>query len=127
MGRIENRAAGLLWAVLALSGCASSDSNTIASLRNQFVEIKDVQIDGGVKKAMESYEQFLKNTPETAMTPEAIRRLADLKIQQEYDGMESGQASVTNEVALKEIKPQQINAGKSLHEENKANQSVMAN
>ena len=37
---------------------------------------------------MASYEEFLKETPESAMTPEALRRLADLKIQKEYEAEE---------------------------------------
>ena len=33
---------------------------------------------------MESYRRFLEETPESALTPEAMRRLADLKIEREY-------------------------------------------
>ena len=33
---------------------------------------------------MQSYQRFLEETPETQRTPEAMRRLADLKIEKEY-------------------------------------------
>jgi len=69
--------------VLLLNGCASTGdiAGTLASLRTVQVEIKEVEIVGGLDKAMESYQRFLEETPESAMTPEAIRRLADLKIE----------------------------------------------
>ena len=69
---------------LLLSSCAINEQKTIAGLHDVRIEIKDVEIKGGVQKAMQSYQQFLENTPESAMTPEALRRLADLNIEQEY-------------------------------------------
>ena len=33
---------------------------------------------------MEGYQRFLEETPESALTPAAMRRLADLKIEREY-------------------------------------------
>ena len=70
---------------LSLAACVSTgDRVTLASLRNASIEIKEEKVEGSLDKAMESYQKFLKETPETAMTPEAIRRLADLKIEKEY-------------------------------------------
>jgi len=44
---------------------------------------------------MESYQKFLEETPESAMTPEALRRLADLKVEKEYgSNLESTQDDV---------------------------------
>jgi TolA-binding protein len=77
----------LLFACLALAlpGCRyAADGETLAQLHNVRIEIKEAQIEGGLEKAIESYRQFLAVTPESAMTPEAIRRLADLKIEKEY-------------------------------------------
>lgn len=68
----------LVW---LLAGCATDSGQTIASLKNVEIDISDVPIEGGLEKAMEGYRKFLEETPETAMTPEAIRRLADLKIE----------------------------------------------
>ena len=79
--------AGLL---LFVSACATNNntSGTIASLENVTFEVVDEKVDNSLEKAMASYEEFLKNTPETEMTPEALRRLADLKIQREQSLIE---------------------------------------
>ena len=69
-----------------LVGCASGNrQGTISSLEGVEFEVKEEQVDNSLEKAMASYEKFLKETPETNMTPEALRRLADLKIQKEYE------------------------------------------
>jgi len=66
---------------LILAACQSGGSReTIAQLRNMQIEIKEETIEGGLEKAMEGYRRFLEETPESAMSPEAIRRLADLKV-----------------------------------------------
>jgi TolA-binding protein len=71
---------------LALVACRSMNhKDTIAGLRHKKIEIKEVKIEGGLDKAMAGYQRFLAETPDTALTPEAIRRLADLKIENEYD------------------------------------------
>lgn len=76
---------GILSLCTMLTGCITSgDRETLASLRNVSIEIKDEKIDASLEKAMQSYQKFLEETPESAMTPEAIRRLADLKIEKEY-------------------------------------------
>lgn len=67
---------------LVLAACAGG--GTLADLRNVEPELKDVEVEDGLEKAMASYRRFLEQTPESAMTPEAIRRLADLKLEQEY-------------------------------------------
>jgi outer membrane protein assembly factor BamD (BamD/ComL family) len=79
----------ILLLVLAISAvltaCQSGGSReTIAQLRNVKIEIKEEKIEGGLQKAMESYQRFLEETPESALTPAAMRRLADLKIEKEY-------------------------------------------
>lgn len=78
---------GLLIAQLALllSCSAANRQNTLASLEDVEFEVKEEKVDGSLDKAMASYERFLEVTPETEMRPEALRRLADLKIQKEYD------------------------------------------
>jgi TolA-binding protein len=72
------------YTVLA-AGCASyGTEGTLGSLKTREFEIKEEVIEGSLDKALESYQRYLEETPETAMTPEAIRRLADLKIEKEY-------------------------------------------
>ncbi|MCW8934365.1 MAG: tetratricopeptide repeat protein [Gammaproteobacteria bacterium] len=76
---------------VSLAGCVSSgDKQTLASLENVEFDLKEAEISGSLDKAMESYQKFLEETPETAMTPEALRRLADLKIEKEYGVLSGG-------------------------------------
>ncbi len=71
--------------LLLLAGCQTSGSrDTIAKLRDMQIEIKEEKIEGGLEKAMEGYKRFLEEKPDSALAPEAIRRLADLKIEREY-------------------------------------------
>ncbi|MEJ2525487.1 MAG: tetratricopeptide repeat protein [Desulfuromonadales bacterium] len=70
---------------LLVSACATvAPQGTIAELRNKEVVVEDVPLVGGLDKAMLSYQAFLVAAPETKLAPEAIRRLADLKVEKEY-------------------------------------------
>jgi tetratricopeptide (TPR) repeat protein len=76
---------------MILVACHSvSDRDTIAKLRHMQIEIKEEKIEGGLDKAMLSYQRFLEETPDSDLTPEAIRRLADLKIEKEYGTLTEG-------------------------------------
>ncbi len=76
----------IVMASLLLSSCATTNTEgTLASLNDIKFEVKEETIEDSLEKAMVSYAKFLKETPETEMTPEALRRLADLKIQKEYE------------------------------------------
>ncbi len=84
-----------------LVACASiSTKDTIATLRHMHIEIKEEKIEGGLEKAMLSYQRFLEETPDSALTPEAIRRLADLKIAKEYGTLTTGAESAERAPAL---------------------------
>src|SRR5512138_2895981 len=76
----------LVLAIPAILAACQTGGNreTIAQLRHMKIEIKEEAIEGGLAKAMESYQRFLEETPESALTPAAMRRLADLKIEREY-------------------------------------------
>jgi outer membrane protein assembly factor BamD (BamD/ComL family) len=77
--------------LVALASCASHNSDTtgsIGELRRSSPDLTDVKIDGSTDLAIHSYREFLDRTPEGGMTPEALRRLADLKIQKEYGTLE---------------------------------------
>ncbi len=83
-----------------LGGCAlSTDKGTLATLESVDPVIEDVEISGSLEKAMESYQRFLQETPETAMTPEALRRLADLKIEKEYSALDASKPEVDIDAA----------------------------
>src|SRR5262245_54053263 len=73
--------------ILALAACAEApDKHTLASLHQVKADTSDVpvQVKDGLDKAAQSYQRFLDDTPEGALTPEAMRRLADIKIEKEY-------------------------------------------
>jgi tetratricopeptide (TPR) repeat protein len=70
---------------LVLASCQSTGSkDTIAKLRDQHIKITEELISGGLDKAMQAYQHFLDEAPNSPLKPEAIRRLADLKIAKEY-------------------------------------------
>ncbi|MDO8988383.1 MAG: tetratricopeptide repeat protein [Sideroxyarcus sp.] len=113
---------------LFLASCALNSRGTLADLRDVEPELKDETIEDGLDKAMQSYRRFLEQTPESAMTPEALRRLADLKIEQEYGYVQEGAkaapatAPATTETKATLEKPQTVTlpaasaAGKSAAE-----------
>jgi tetratricopeptide (TPR) repeat protein len=95
---------------LLLAACATSNNEgTLASLNDVKFEVKEEKVDGSLEKAMESYQKFLEQTPETEMTPEALRRLADLKIQKDYvsEDLKEAQLEVDG-------KPEESAAGETL-------------
>ena len=77
--------ASVLALPLLLSACQTTGKDTIAELRNTRIEIKEEKIEDVPEKAMEGYRRFLDETPDSALKAEAIRRLADLKVEKEYD------------------------------------------
>ncbi len=87
--------------IFLLVGCSSgfNRSGTISQIRNQKVDLSEVEIEGGLEQAMASYEQFLRDPGNvSALTPEAIRRLADLKVEKEY-GLVGQQSSPVETLA----------------------------
>jgi tetratricopeptide (TPR) repeat protein len=80
----SRRALSLVGAA-ALAACSSAPpKDTLATLHRVSPDLQDVKVEGGLDTAMQSYQRFLEETPETQRTPEAMRRLADLKIEKEY-------------------------------------------
>src|SRR5258706_7239061 len=62
---------------------------TLAELRNVRPDLQEVKVEQGLDQAMQGYRRFLEETPETAMTPEAMRRLADLQLEKQF-GIRAG-------------------------------------
>jgi TolA-binding protein len=83
----------LLPATIVIAACASSpDKHTLAELRNVEPEVTEVQVENSLEQAIRGYRVFLEEVPDSALTAEAMRRLADLKIEKEY-GILGGQGS----------------------------------
>lgn len=82
----RNQLTGFIAVLVLLHGCASgggsyNSEDSIASLKGKKIKVEEEHIEANLEKAIEGYKQFLEKTPEAEMTPEALRRLADLKIQ----------------------------------------------
>jgi len=76
-----------------LAACATTTTNqsgTLSELESVPADVEDIHVADGLERAAESYRRYLEETPKSAKTPEAMRRLADLQIEQAYGVMGSG-------------------------------------
>ncbi len=85
----------VLLAVFASSGliaCATSSdrSGTLSELHQVQPDVEDIYLEDSLERAAQSYQRYLEETTESARTPEAMRRLADLQIEQAYGVLGSG-------------------------------------
>ena len=92
-------ASGVLLVALGLASCATTmnEEGTLAQLARAEPDLTDVQLEDGLERAEQSYRRYLEETAETERTPEAMRRLADLQIEQAYGVI--GDGSPTEMVA----------------------------
>lgn len=75
-----------------VASCATiSQQGTLAELAQVPADIDEVILDDSLERASQSYRRYLEETPESARTPEAMRRLADLQIEQAYGIMGGSQ------------------------------------
>jgi len=75
---------------------------TLAELRNVRPDLQEVKVEQGLDQAMQQYRRFLEEAPETAMTPEAMRRLADLQLEKQF-GIRTGNAKPREMAAPKPV------------------------
>ena len=76
---------GVLLTPIVIAACATTpDRHTLAELHNVPADVEDVKVADGLETAMQSYRRFLEETPVGRMTPEAMRRLADLQVEKAY-------------------------------------------
>ncbi|UCE85134.1 MAG: tetratricopeptide repeat protein [Deltaproteobacteria bacterium] len=69
----------------ALVACAGNpDRHTLAELHDMEPDMTEVQVDDSLDQAIVGYRKFLEEAPESTLTPEAMRRLADLKLEKQY-------------------------------------------
>src|SRR5947199_9510849 len=94
---MRHLAIAIVIAPVFMVGCAASPikpvgtPGTLAELRNVRPDLQEVKVEQGLDQAMQQYRRFLEETPETAMTPEAMRRLADLQLERQF-GIRAGNA-----------------------------------
>ncbi len=90
------RLSALLFATILVLACTGNpDRRTLAQLREVEPDLAEVEIDAGIDQAMAGYRKFLEEAPKSGLTPEAMRRLADLKLEKEYGIL--GEASRSEE------------------------------
>ncbi|MDX1499039.1 MAG: hypothetical protein R3176_04025, partial [Woeseiaceae bacterium] len=80
------RHACALWLAAGLAACAAPEQRhgTLAELEAMPADVDEVYLADSLERAAASYRRYLDETPESARTPEAMRRLADLQIEQAY-------------------------------------------
>jgi len=111
--------------LLVLVSCVRGvDKQTLASLEEIEPDLKEAEIEGSLDKAMQSYQKFLQETPESAMTPEALRRLADLKVEKEYGSFSQSTDETIN--AATTVKQPESAVGTVLINEDKNTQTKAA-
>jgi tetratricopeptide (TPR) repeat protein len=82
----------LLLAAGLLAACASNpDRHTLAELHDVEPDIAEMPIENGLDHAMLAYRKFLEEAPRSTRTPEAMRRLADLKVEKQYGILGDGE------------------------------------
>jgi tetratricopeptide (TPR) repeat protein len=89
---MRRRTIPLMLAPALLAGCATHQKptgGTLADLHKVPPDVQEVKVEQSLDQAMQHYKRFLDETHETAMTPEAMRRLADLEIEKQY-GIHTG-------------------------------------
>lgn len=85
-------AATLVGVTALLSACASNpDRETLSRLHDVPADTAEIAVEDSLERAMQSYRRFLDETPNSTMTPEAMRRLADLQIEQQFGIMGDGE------------------------------------
>jgi len=81
---------GLLSACLAACSAPVRENGTLAELENVPADLTEVHLEDSLERAAQSYRRYLAETSENRRTPEAMRRLADLQIEQAYGVIGSG-------------------------------------
>ena len=84
------RTALLLVPILAPACAGNPDRYTLARLRDVQPDLTEVRVENSLDQAMAAYRNFLAETPESSLTPEAMRRLADLKLEKQYGILGNG-------------------------------------
>ena len=85
-------ALSLAIAAALAAGCAAGpQKSTLAELHAIDPDVAEVPVTEGLEQAMQGYRRFLDETPETELTPEAMRRLADLQIEKQFGIRGDGQ------------------------------------
>ena len=80
------RAHTIVFLLPVIAACAHhlDRSGTLATLHQVQPDTKEVPVEQGLDRAVQSYRDFLQQAPDSKLAPEAMRRLADLKIEKQF-------------------------------------------
>jgi hypothetical protein len=78
------RTALILVPALVVACMGNPDRHTLAKLRDVEPDVTEVRVENGLEQAMIGYRKFLEEAPKSSLTPEAMRRLADLELEKEF-------------------------------------------
>ena len=79
---------------LLLASCATpTEQGTLAELSQVEADVEEVYLGDSLERAADSYRRYLEESTASARTPEAMRRLADLQIEEQY-GLLGGKQAV---------------------------------
>ena len=84
MMRIRAFALATIGAAITACATVSTEQGTLAELREIEADVEDVYLEDGLERAAQSYRRYLEETDKNDRTPEAMRRLADLQVEQAY-------------------------------------------
>src|SRR6516162_5289061 len=84
MRTLRARTVAFLLPVIAACAHQVDRSGTLATLHQVRPDTQEVPVDQGLDRAVQSYGDFLKQAPDSKLAPEAMRRLADLKIEKQF-------------------------------------------
>ena len=78
---------------MTLIACATQSNHrgTLAELQQVEADVEDIYLEDSLERAAQSYRRYLEESSESTRTPEAMRRLADLQIEQAYGVIGSGE------------------------------------
>ena len=78
--------------LFTLAACSATDQQgTLAQLEQVPADVDDIYVADSLDRAANSYRRYLNETAASKRTPEAMRRLADLQIEQAYGVIGSGE------------------------------------
>lgn len=81
----------LLMTLVAGCGTSAVRNGTLAELGDVKPDLQDVYLEDSLERAAQSYRRYLAETSESGKTPEAMRRLADLQLEQAYGVIGDGE------------------------------------
>ena len=104
------RVLAFILVAVSIAGCTSTSQNgTLAELRTAQPTVEEVYLEDSLEMAEQSYRRYLEETPKSATTPEAMRRLADLQIEKEFGII--GDGKLTEMAAPEPARRPEIRAG----------------